>query len=98
MGSGLIQLYRAKIQPDGEWVNVEPMPFNNDQYQTGHPALNASETMLYFISDMPGTLGKIDIFKATIGADGTIGEPVNLGPQINTPEREMFASISGNDE
>lgn len=98
VGSGLIHLYRAKIKPSGEWFDVEPMPFNNDQYQTGHPTLSADETVLYFISDMPGSLGKTDVFKASISKDGTIGEPINLGPQINTPEREMFASISGNDE
>ena len=98
VGSGLIHLYRAKIKPSGEWFDVEPMPFNNDQYQTGHPTLSADETVLYFISDMPGSLGKTDVFKASISKNGTIGEPINLGPQINTPEREMFASISGNDE
>lgn len=97
-GINLIQLYRAKVSENGEWVNIEAMPFNSDQYQTGHPTLSADEKTLYFISDMPGTLGKTDVFKASIDTDGTIGAPINLGPKINTPEREMFSSISGNDE
>lgn len=97
-GINLIQLYRAQINDRGEWFNVEPMPFNNDNYQTGHPALSADEQTLYFISDMPGGLGLTDVYKAQIFADGSIGEPINLGPEINTPQREMFASISGNDE
>jgi outer membrane protein OmpA-like peptidoglycan-associated protein len=97
-GVNLIQLYRAQINDLGEWVNVEPMPFNNDNYQTGHPALSADEKTLYFISDMPGGFGRTDVYKAQIFDDGSIGEPVNLGPEINTPQREMFASISGNDE
>jgi outer membrane protein OmpA-like peptidoglycan-associated protein len=97
-GTGLIHLYRAKIASTGEWVDVEPMPFNNDQYQTGHPTLSADEKTLYFISDMPGGMGKTDIYKSNINDDGSMGIPVNLGPKINTQEREMFSFISGNDE
>jgi len=97
-GVNLIQLYRAKINGNGEWTNIEPMPFNNDNYQTGHPTLSADEKTLYFISDMPGGIGKTDVYKAEINENGTIGEAINLGAKINTPEREMFASISGNDE
>lgn len=97
-GMGLIQLYRAKINNAGEWVEEEPMPFNNDHYQTGHPTISADGKTLYFISDMPGGFGKTDIYKAAINADSSIGMPINLGPIINTAEREMFVSISGNDE
>ena len=74
------------------------MPFNNDEYQTGHPTLSADEKTLYFISDMPGGFGKTDVYKASIDEEGNLGEPINMGPKINTAEREMFASISGNDE
>ena len=97
-GVGLIQLYRAHIANNGEWTNIEPMPFNNDHYQTGHPTLSADERTLYFISDMPGGYGKTDVYKASISETGEIGMPVNMGPKINTPGREMFSSISGNDE
>ena len=97
-GVNLIQLYRAQISETGEWANIEPMPFNNDHYQTGHPTLSANEKTLYFISDMPGGFGKTDVYKAEINENGSIGEAINLGPIINTPEREMFSFISGDDE
>ena len=42
-GKGLIQLYKANINSNGEWINVEPMPFNSNEYQTGHPTLSANE-------------------------------------------------------
>ncbi|MDO9137151.1 MAG: OmpA family protein, partial [Lutibacter sp.] len=45
-----------------------------------------------------GTLGKTDIFKVAVNDDGSYGTPVNLGPDINTPEKEMFPFIAGNDE
>lgn len=97
-GINLLQLYRAKIAEDGEWEDIESMPFNSDQYSTGHPTLSADERTLYFISNMPGSLGKTDVFKASISEDGAIGNPINMGSKINTAEREMFSSISGNDE
>lgn len=73
-GINLIQLYRAKVKENGEWVNIEPMPFNNDHYQTGHPTLSTDEKTLYFISDMPGSIGKTDIFKVNINKDGSVGK------------------------
>ena len=94
-GMVLIQLYHAEVGEDGEWTNVQPMPFNSDNYQTGHPTLSTDEKTLYFISDMPGSFGKTDIYKADIGLNGDIGDPINMGSTINTAEREMFTSISG---
>jgi outer membrane protein OmpA-like peptidoglycan-associated protein len=90
----LNQLYKATVDENGEWTNIQPMPFNNNNYQTGHPALNARENKLYFISDMPGGYGLTDIYVVDIHADGTYGEPVNLGPNVNTNKKEMFPFIS----
>jgi outer membrane protein OmpA-like peptidoglycan-associated protein len=92
----LIQMYKATIGDNGEWTNIESMPFNSDNYQTGHPALNSKENKLYFTSDMPGSLGATDIFVVDINSDGTYGEPVNLGPNVNTRRKEMFPFINEN--
>ena len=97
LGWNLNQLYKAKIYENGEFGEVEPMPFNNDNYQTGHPVLNKNETKLYFISDMPGTLGLTDIFVVAINSDESYGEPRNLGPNVNTLGKEMFPYIDAND-
>lgn len=97
MGWNLNQLYRAKIGNDGKWTDIQAMPFNSDNYQTGHPALNDKEDKLYFISDMPGSIGLTDIYVVDIYADGTYGEPVNLGDKINTVKSEMFPYIDTND-
>lgn len=95
-GMVLIQLYRAEVGVDGEWTNVKPMPFNNNNYHTGHPVLNDAENKLYFISDMPGSIGMTDIYFVAINSDGTYGEPVNLGPLVNTSNKEMFPNIDAN--
>lgn len=88
-----LKIFKAELV-DGEWTNVMSLPFNNDDYNVAHPALNVDETKLYFASDMPGTNGKSDIFVVDINEDGSYGEPVNLGNAINTEGRENFPYIS----
>ena len=89
----LLKLYKATF--DGEnWINVEELPFNSDQYSIAHPALSPDNKTLYFASNMPGTVGQSDLFKVTINEDGTYGTPENLGNKINTEARETFPFIS----
>jgi len=83
-----LAMFKATVNEKGEWVNIIPMPFNNVQYSVGHPALSSDEKILYFVSDMPGSLGQTDIFKATINESG-FGNPVNLGPKINSSSKEF---------
>ncbi len=87
-----LKLYRAE-NISGKWDNVIELPFNSDEYSVGHPALSPDEKILYFTSDMPGTLGGTDIFKVNITEEG-YGKPENLGKLINTPEKEMFPFVS----
>ncbi len=89
-----IQLYKATVESNGEWTQIIKLPFNNDEYSTGHPTLNIDDTKLYFVSDRYGSIGKTDIYVVDVNADGTYGEPKNLGAKINTEEREMFPFIS----
>ncbi len=93
-GWQLIQLYKATISENGDWSDITPMPFNSDDYQTGHPSLNKNEDKLYFTSDMPGGYGMTDIYEVAINEDGTYGDPVNLGSKVNSPKKEMFPFIS----
>jgi hypothetical protein len=94
LGWNNVQLYKAEVDSSGVWSNVEALPFNNDNYQTGHPSLSSDERTLYFTSDMPGGYGLTDIYKVTINPDGSYGDPVNLGPNVNTVGREMFPHIA----
>lgn len=92
-GTANIHLFKASIDENGDWGNLEMLPFNDDRYSTGHPVLNWDDSKLYFVSDSPESLGRTDIFVVDLYEDGTYGEPINLGPKINTPEREMFPFI-----
>ena len=46
--------------------------FNSDNYSTGHPALSPDGKKLYFVSDMPGSLGETDIFVVDVLEDGNV--------------------------
>ena len=90
-GINKLKLYTAELV-NGSWANIEELPFNSDEYSTGHPALNPNNTLLYFASDRPGGEGGTDIYVARF-EQGTWTEPVNMGPEINTKGNEMFPFV-----
>jgi len=79
------------------WRKMRPLPFNNNDYSVAHVVLNDSEDKLYFVSDMPGGYGGMDIYVVRINADGTYGEPENMGDGINTPSDETSPFMVGDD-
>lgn len=88
-----LKIYKATLI-DGKWTNITELPFNSKNYSIEHPALSPDERQLYFASDMPGTIGSFDLFVVDIHPDGTYGKPKNLGPKINTAQREQFPFVS----
>ena len=91
-----ISLYRAE-KVDGEWTNIEKLPFSSEEYSVEHPSLSADGSKLYFASDMPGGSGSFDLYVVDVNEDGTYGSPENLGPGVNTAQREQFPFISEED-
>jgi len=92
-GKSTINMYSATLQ-GGEWTNVTTLPFNGENHNTGGPAVSLDGKRLYFNSDMEGSIGGSDLWYVTINGDGTYGDPVNLGKDINTEGSEMFPYIS----
>lgn len=89
-----LKLYKASYV-DGKWTNLSELPFNSNDYNCAHPALSSDETVLYFASDMPGTLGASDIYKVSIHNNhSTYGAPTNLGAPVNTEGKESFPFVS----
>ncbi len=83
-----------KATKSGEsWVKIKSLPFNSTNYSTSNPAISIDGKSLYFSSDMPGSLGGIDIWKVAINEDGTFGKPENLGNKVNTEGNESFPFI-----
>jgi len=88
-----LKIYRAS-NVNGKWENVSELPFNNDSYSVGHPALSKDEKTLYFASDMPSGMGGTDIYKIEILDDNLYGAPVNMGKTINTIMDESFPYVT----
>ncbi len=92
-GINHLKLYMSK-KINGKWTKAIELPFNSDNYSTGHPALSPDGKKLYFVSDMPGSIGQSDIFVVDVLEDGLFSSPKNLGPEINTEQKEMFPFIN----
>jgi outer membrane protein OmpA-like peptidoglycan-associated protein/cell division protein FtsN len=91
-----LKIYTAESDDGENWGNIKELPFNDDNYSVAHPTLSVDEKKLYFSSDMPGTFGYSDIWYVDIFEDGSFGQPINLGPQVNTEFRESFPFIGEN--
>ncbi len=92
-GVNNLKIYRSR-KVAGSWTEATEVPFNSDEFSTGHPALSPDGKQLYFVSDRPGSLGETDIFVVDVYEDGGYSDPRNLGPEINTERKEMFPFIS----
>ncbi|WP_196889933.1 OmpA family protein [Aureivirga sp. CE67] len=93
-GVNLLQLFRAKKDGEGNWGEAELVEINNENYSIAHPTINNAGTKIYYASDMPGTLGKSDIFVSTLDSEGNLGTPKNLGELVNTEGQETFPFIN----
>ena len=83
-----LKLYFAK-NDDGEWTDIQPFEYNDNEYSMGHPTIDETGTYMIFASDMPGTLGGTDLWATQFTESGWT-YPKNLGPEINTEGNEMF--------
>jgi outer membrane protein OmpA-like peptidoglycan-associated protein len=95
-GINKLKLYTA-TQVRGRWSKASELPFNSDEFSTGHPALakgpnGEPDQRLYFASDRPGGLGGTDIYVST-WTEGRWGPPVNLGPVVNSAGHELFPFV-----
>ena len=91
---GKVSVYRATREEGKKWKDIEPVPFNSTEYMVSNPAVSPDGKMLYFASDMPGTVGDMDIWRVALNDDGTYGTPENLGTIVNTEGRESFPFIA----
>jgi outer membrane protein OmpA-like peptidoglycan-associated protein len=89
---GQLGIYKAQII-NGKWQVVESLTINSKDYSVSHPSLSRDGKTLFFTSNMPGGIGETDIWKMAVLENG-YGKPENLGPTINTVNREAFPFIA----
>ncbi|WP_418512109.1 OmpA family protein [Corallibacter sp.] len=92
-GSSNLKLYKA-TKVDNTWTNIEELPFNNENFDFTAPTLTPDNKTLIFSSNMDTGYGQTDLYKVAINDDGTFGEPINLGPKINTEGNEKFPFVA----
>lgn len=68
---------------------VKQFKYNNPNYNAGQPSITSDGKFLFFSSDMPGGMGKSDIYYCEL-IKGEWSEPMNLGPVINSRGTESF--------
>ncbi|MGB2398037.1 MAG: OmpA family protein [Flavobacteriaceae bacterium] len=68
---------------------AEELPFNLPDTSSMHPSITPDGKRLYFASDRAGGFGGMDLYYVELGPTG-FSKPINLGPDINTPQNEVF--------
>ncbi len=90
-----LKIYNARYS-NGQWVDVQSMPFNSDEYSVAHPAVSNDGEMMIFASDMPGGFGGMDLYISRF-ENGRWSPSINLNsyiPGINTEGQEIFPSMT----
>ena len=81
---------------DAAWGKASSVELTKDTLSCfAHPAVSPDGQWLYFVSDMPGGKGGLDIWRVRITSAG-YGGVENLGEPINTPGNEMFPTFRPN--
>ena len=89
------QIATAK-RSDAAWGKATVFEITKDTLSLfAHPAVSPDGMWLYFVSDMPGGMGGLDIWRAELTTNG-ITSLENLGEPINTPGDEMFPTFRPN--
>jgi outer membrane protein OmpA-like peptidoglycan-associated protein/tetratricopeptide (TPR) repeat protein len=84
-------LYRAEVQSDGTFANIQPLPFNEARsYSVMHAFVD--NNILYFSSNGQGGFGGFDIYQVPLLEDG-YGSVFNLGSYVNGPHDEVFPFV-----
>ncbi|WP_406684991.1 OmpA family protein [Seonamhaeicola sp. MEBiC1930] len=90
------KLYKATLERNshGNWIDHEMLSINQEGVSIETPYLNKNGTLLYFSSNMEGSIGGYDIFVSRVGEDGILEKPINLGHAINTTSDEKYPSLT----
>ena len=81
---------------DAAWGKATKLEISRDTLSSyAHPAVSPDGEWLYFVSDMPGGMGGLDIWRVRLTSAG-IGGVENIGAPVNTEGDEMFPTFRPN--
>jgi outer membrane protein OmpA-like peptidoglycan-associated protein len=86
----------TSARSDASWGKTQVLEISRDTLSLfAHPAVSPDGLWLYFVSNMPGGMGGLDIWRAQLTTSG-IAAVENLGEPVNTPGDEMFPTFRPN--
>jgi len=96
--TSIYKLYKSVLakNSNGNWREQILMPINLKGYSIENPHVSPEGEKLYFSSNLPNGYGGYDIYYCNIDAKGNLSNPINLGPEINTPLDEKYPSVNFN--
>lgn len=77
---------------EGKWKTEVIKEFKSKEYSFGQPSISKDGKTLFFVSNKEGGQGHSDIYVSYL-RDGEWTEPVNLGAEVNTDQRDMYPYI-----
>ena len=81
---------------DAAWAKATKVELSRDTLSSfAHPAISPDGQWLYFVSDMPGGKGGLDIWRVRLTSAG-LGGIENVGEPINTSGNEEFPTFRPN--
>ena len=84
---------------DATWTKPRELTISKDTTCSyAHPAVSPDGEWLYFVSDMSGGMGGLDIWRCRLLSHGEVGVVENLGRPVNTAGDEMFPTFRPNDD
>ena len=79
---------------DGKREAPQLLPASINQGRSFHPFIAPDESFLIFDGHLKESYGDSDIYISYKQVDGSWGDPINLGPQVNTEAWEAAASVT----
>src|SRR6185312_1553810 len=94
-GFGGGDIYKVAILDNGKWGT----PVNlgegiNTKYDEDAPFIHPDDSTMFFSSKGHNTMGGYDVFSARLDKSGTWGNVKNLGYPVNTPDDDIYFSLS----
>jgi len=94
-GLGGRDIYKAELQTDGSWGNVQNLGMNiNTTYNDDAPFIHPDNKTLYFSSEGHSSIGGYDIFSSVLDDYGSFSAPINMGYPINTVDDNRYFVLS----
>lgn len=96
-GMFVTQLYYSLLdERSGGWRRFESLFEHQEGFNYAHPAFFNNGKSLVFSSDCPGGYGGMDLYISHWDDPaGKWGEPINMGPVVNTEGDEIYPRIVG---